>query len=133
MAGIPEEYPGGTVMNALKYFGVRIISAGLVIPPDDSYETILESRDDIYRKIILKNGKIAGLVFARDIEKSGIVYNLMKDGIDVTDFKEALVGDDFGLASLPDEIRQDKLATPPEKYISVVTSIEEPEEVVVEE
>ena len=132
MAGIPEEYPGGTAMNALKYFGVRIVSAGLVVPPDESYDTILESHDDIYRKIILKKGRIAGLVFAGDIEKSGIIYNLMKDGVDVTGFKEALIADDFGLTSLPDEVRQARLATP-EKYISVVTSVEEPEQLVVEE
>ena len=133
MAGIPDEYPGGTAMNAVKYFDVKIVSAGLVVPPDDSYETIREVNDNNYRKIILKDGKLAGMVFAGDIEKSGIVYNLMKDGIDVTDFKEALVSVDFGLTSLPDEIRKVRLATPPEEYISVVTGIEEPEEVVVEE
>jgi len=133
MAGIPDEYPGGTAMNAVKYFGVKIVSAGLVIPPDESYEVIREVHDDIYRKIILKDGKLVGMVFAGDIEKSGIIYNLMKDGTDVTDFKEALVADNFGLTSLPDEVRKARLATPPEEYISVVTGIEEPEEVVVEE
>lgn len=133
MAGIPDEYPGGTAMNAVKYFGVKIVSAGLVVPPDESYEVIREVQDDTYRKIVLKDGKLVGMVFTGDIEKSGIIYNLMKDGIDVSGFKEALVSDDFGLTSLPDEIRKDKLATPPEKYISVVTSIEEPEEIVVEE
>jgi NAD(P)H-nitrite reductase large subunit len=133
MAGIPDKYPGGTAMNAVKYFGVKIVSAGLVIPPDDSYEVIREVHDGIYRKIILKDGKLAGLVFAGDIEKSGIVYNLMKDGADVSSFKEAIVSDDFGLTSLPDEIRQAKLATPPDNYISVVTSVEKPEESVVEE
>ncbi len=133
MAGIPDEYRGGTAMNAVKYFGVKIVSAGLVAPPDESYEVIREVRDDIYRKIILKDGKLAGMVFTGDIEMSGIIYNLMKDGTDVTDFKETLVADDFGLTSLPDEVRKARLATPPEEYISVVTSIEEPEEIVVEE
>ncbi|HEY97971.1 MAG TPA: NAD(P)/FAD-dependent oxidoreductase [Dehalococcoidia bacterium] len=133
MAGIPDKYPGGTAMNAVKYFGVKIVSAGLVVPPDESYETLREVHDHIYRKIILRDGKLAGMVFAGDIEKSGIVYNLMKDGTDVSSFKEAIISDDFGLTSLPDDIRQAKLATPPDKYISVVTSIEEPEEIVVEE
>lgn len=133
MASIPDKYPGGTAMNAVKYFGVKIVSAGLVVPPDESYETLREVHDHIYRKIILRNGKLAGMVFAGDIEKSGIVYNLMKEGADVSSFKEAIISDDFGLTSLPDEIRRAKLATPPDKYISVVTSIEEPEEIVVEE
>ena len=133
MAGIDDEYPGGTAMNAIKYYGVKLVSAGLVVPPDDNYEVIREAHDDIYRKIILKDGKLAGLVFAGDIEMSGIIYNLMKDGIDVSGFKETLVSDDFGLTSLPDEVRKARLEPPPDKYISVVTSIEEPEEVVVEE
>lgn len=133
MAGIADEYPGGTAMNAVKYFGVKIVSAGLVVPPDESYEVIREVHDDIYRKIIIKEGKLAGMIFTGDIERSGIVYNLMKDRVDVTGFKEAIVSNDFGLTSLPEEIRKARLATPPKKYISVVTSIEEPEEVVVGE
>ena len=133
IAGRDEEYPGGTSMNAVKYYGVKLVSAGLVEPPDDSYEVIRETHDDIYRKIILKDGKLVGLVFAGEIEMSGIVYNLMKDGIDVSGFKEALVSDDFGLTSLPEDIRKSRLEIPPDKYISMVTEIEEPEEVVVEE
>jgi NAD(P)H-nitrite reductase large subunit len=133
MAGQDEEYPGGTSMNAVKYYGVKLVSAGLVESPDDSYEVIRETHDDIYRKIILKDGKLVGLVFAGDIEMSGIIYNLMKDGIDVSEFKETLVSDDFGLTSLPEEIRKARLEPPPEKFISMVTEIEKPEEVVVEE
>ena len=62
------------------------------------------------KKIVLKDGLIMGLVFSGDIEKSGIVYNLMKERVDVSGFKEALVAEDFGLVSLPEEIRRDKLA-----------------------
>ena len=32
MAGVPTEYPGGTAMNSLKYFGLAIVSAGMVRP-----------------------------------------------------------------------------------------------------
>ncbi|MFH1002754.1 MAG: FAD-dependent oxidoreductase, partial [Chloroflexota bacterium] len=40
MAGVATVYPGGTALNSLKYFGQDVISAGLVTPPDPSYETI---------------------------------------------------------------------------------------------
>ena len=133
MAGQAEEYPGGTSMNTIKYYGVKLVSAGFVEPPDDSYEVIRETHNNIYRKIILKDGKLVGLVFAGDIEMSGIIYNLMKDGIDVSEFKETLVSDDFGLTSLPEEIRKSRMEIPPDKYVSKVTEIEKPEEVVVEE
>jgi NAD(P)H-nitrite reductase large subunit len=110
MAGGKAEYPGGTAMNSVKYFGVDTVSAGIVAPPDDSYEVIKAEHNGIYKKVILKGGLIIGMIFVGDIEKSGIVYNLMKDGVDVSGFKEALVADDFGLVSLPEEIWRNKLA-----------------------
>jgi NAD(P)H-nitrite reductase large subunit len=131
MAGKKAEYQGGTAMNALKYFGVNIVSAGMVTPPDDSCEIISERHNGIYRKVIIKDGQILGLVFAGDIEKSGIIYNLMKDGVKVDRFKEALVADDFGLACLPEEIWRAKLALPPSEV--TVTPAEQPEEVFIGE
>ncbi len=127
MAGRSMEYQGGTVMNALKYFGLNIVSAGLVSATNDSYETIINRHDGIYRKVIIKNGKLAGFVFAGDIEKSGIIYNLMKDGIDVSDFKRALLADDFGLASLPEVIWRSKLSKPTAASVPITAS-EQPEE-----
>ncbi|OGO45255.1 MAG: hypothetical protein A2Z05_07735 [Chloroflexi bacterium RBG_16_60_22] len=131
MAGARARYPGGTAMNAMKYFGVNIVSAGLTVPPDDTYETIINNTDGIYKKVLVKGGKVAGLVFAGDIEKSGIVYNLMKDGVDVSDFKERLVADDFGLASLPEKIWREKLAGSPPEDVEGITGVEEPEEAII--
>ena len=133
MAGTPTEYQGGTAMNSMKYFGVTIVSAGIVAPPDDSYEVISKKDDHAYRKVVLKDGLIAGLVFSGDIEKSGIIYNLMKDRINVEAFKEALVADDFGLASLPEEIWRPRLAVPDSLPASSVTSVEQPEDALVGE
>jgi NAD(P)H-nitrite reductase large subunit len=124
MAGIPTEYQGGTAMNSMKYFGVNIVSAGIVATLDDSYEVISQKNDHVYRKVVLKDGLIVGLVFSGDIEKSGIIYNLMKDKINVEDFKQVLVADDFGLASLPEKIWRPRLAIPNSLLASSVTSID---------
>jgi len=133
MAGVPTEYQGGTAMNAIKYFGIDIVSAGTVAPPDDSYEVIVEKHDRVYRKVVLRDGLIAGLVFSGDIEKSGIIYNLMKDRVNVEAFKQALVADDFGLVSLPEEIWRPRLAIPPSLLASSATPAEQPEEALVRE
>ena len=133
MAGIPAEYLGGTAMNSIKYFGVAIVSAGIVAPLDDSYEVISQKHDHVYRKVVLKDGLLVGLVFSGDIEKSGIIYNLMKDRVNVEAFKQVLVADDFGLASLPEEIWRPRLAIPPSLLASSVTSVEQPEEALVGE
>ena len=112
MAGQLTEYTGGTAMNAMKYFGLHIVSAGLVNAPDDSYETLVHSSGENYRKVIIKDGQLRGLVFAGDIEKAGIVYNLMKNGTDVTAFQDELVKDGFGLASLPEEVWRKHIKRP---------------------
>ena len=133
MAGIPTEYPGGTAMNSLKYFGVEIASAGMVIPGDNSYEIVSRRHGDNYRKVILKEGLITGMVFAGDTEKAGIVFSLMRDRVPTDGFKEALVAEDFSLAALPEEIWRPRLAAPPQGEARAVTSPEQPEEILVDE
>ena len=133
MAGVPSEYDGGTAMNAIKYFGINILSAGMVTPPDASYESVSERHGDVYKRIISKDGLVVGMVFAGDIDKAGIVYNLMKDRADVGGFKEALVADDFSLASLPEDIWREKLAILTSELAPLVITEPESEEAVVDE
>jgi NAD(P)H-nitrite reductase large subunit len=111
MAGEATEYQGSTTMNSLKYFGMAITSAGVVTLPDDSYEVLSRKYDHSYKKIILKNGLLAGMVFAGDIEKSGIVFGLMRDRVNVLDFKQALIAESFGFLSLPEELWRQRLKT----------------------
>jgi NAD(P)H-nitrite reductase large subunit len=114
MSGQETVYGGGTAMNALSYFGLAIVSAGLQEPGDGpEYEVLASSDGDAaYRKVVLRDGRVAGLTFVGDIERSGIVFGLMRDGTDVSGFKEALVAPDFGMTSLPRELRRELLAPP---------------------
>jgi NAD(P)H-nitrite reductase large subunit len=127
MAGVPTEYRGGTSMNSMKYFGTNIVSAGMVVPPDDSYDVISTRDDNSYKKVVLRDGLIAGMIFTGDIERSGIIYNLMKDRVNVETFKERLVAADFGLTSLPEEIWRARLSAPP------ANPIEKPEAALLKE
>ncbi|MFQ5924998.1 MAG: hypothetical protein ACE5IE_03280, partial [Dehalococcoidia bacterium] len=114
MAGIETEYPGGTAMNSLNYFGLDIAAAGIAIPPDGAGFEIISKRNDVaYQMVVLKDDLIVGMVFVGDIERSGIVFSLMRDRVNVGDFKQALVTDDFGLVSLPRELWQGRLGVPP--------------------
>jgi NAD(P)H-nitrite reductase large subunit len=133
MAGVPTEYAGGTTMNSLKYFGLNAVSAGMVSPPDNSYEVLTKEDDHNYKKVILKDGLVLGLVFAGDIEKAGIVFSLMKDRINVDGFKQALVAQDFGLASLPEELWRPRLEAPPSLLASLAASVGQPEEITIGE
>ncbi len=109
MAGGESEYPGVTAMNSLNYFGLDIVSAGIVVEPDDSYEMFTDQSNGNYKKVIIKNNHIKGMVFVGDIDKSGIIFGLMKDVVDVSVFKEKLLADDFGLIHLPEAMWRQRL------------------------
>ncbi len=123
MAGVATEYAGGTAMNSLTYFGVAIASAGIAVAPDASYQTVSRRQDRAYRKIVVKDGRVVGMVFVNNIEKAGVVFGLMKDRIDVTSFRERLVADDFSLAMLPDNIWRERLGV----NAAIRTAASEPE------
>jgi len=123
MAGVETEYAGGTAMNALNYFGLDIASAGMVVPPrEGEYEILCWQNGSTYRKAIIKDDLLMGMVFVGDIEKSGIVFGLMRDRVNVGSFKQAILSDDFGLAFLPREIWQERLEKPPEGAVPELTA-----------
>ena len=134
MAGIATEYPGGTAMNSLNYFGIDIASAGIaMVPSNDGYEAISRQENNMYRKIILKSNVIVGMIFVGDIEKSGIIFGLMRDRANIESFKQSLLADDFGLAFLPRSSWQEQLEAPPELILQSAPSIETEEETFVRE
>ena len=109
MAGKTVEYAGGTAMSSLKYFNLPIIAVGDTNPQElDDYKVIVENQPEktVYKKILLKDDLIVGFIFLGDIEKAGILYNLMKNRVNVAEIKEALLSEDFGIITLPESLRQ---------------------------
>jgi NAD(P)H-nitrite reductase large subunit len=109
MAGKKAEFPGGTAMSALKYFGVSVISVGLVNPVNsDDYDVVIQhdSARNVYRKMVFRNDIIVGFTLVNDIERAGILFYLMHSRLNVKNFGSQLVSDDFSLASLSSDIRR---------------------------
>jgi NAD(P)H-nitrite reductase large subunit len=110
MAGKKAEYEGGTVMSSLKYFDLPVIAVGDVNPEDLSdYEVLVELKPEktVYKKILLKDGAIVGFIFLGDLERAGIFFRLLKNHVDVSEIREALLSDDFGIVTLPEQLRQE--------------------------
>ena len=70
-------------------------------PPDPSFEVLSHNQNGDYRKLVLKDGRVVGMVFAGDIEKAGIVFSLMKNRVDVSHFKPSLVASSLGRCTSP--------------------------------
>jgi NAD(P)H-nitrite reductase large subunit len=109
MAGKKAEYPGGTAMSALKYFGIPIISIGITnTKEDDAYESLVkhDQERNLYKKIVLKDNMIVGITLVNDIEQAGVLFHLMKKCANVKKFKQELLSEDFCLASVPRSLRR---------------------------
>jgi NAD(P)H-nitrite reductase large subunit len=109
MAGKKAEYPGGTAMSALKYFGIPVISIGIANPKeDDAYESLVKHNPerDLYKKIVLKDNVIVGITLVNDIEQAGVLFHLMKNCANVKKFKQELLSEDFCLATVPRSLRR---------------------------
>jgi NAD(P)H-nitrite reductase large subunit len=110
MAGKPAEYEGGTVMSALKYFDLPVIAVGTVNPENiHDYEVLVELKPEktVYKKILLKDGKIVGFIFLGDLERAGIFFRLLKRHVDVSEIKGMLLSEDFGIVTLPEQLRKE--------------------------
>ncbi|WP_027365345.1 NAD(P)/FAD-dependent oxidoreductase [Desulfotruncus alcoholivorax] len=110
MAGIEREYTVGTSMNAMHFFDLNLINAGLNVTGETTGDfrvlQKLDANKDIYLKFVLNNkGVIQGYILIGQINRAGIFLNLMRKKIDVRSFEQELLSGDFGYANLPDELR----------------------------
>lgn len=108
MAGRRRMYEGAMSMNAVDVFGLPVISVGITNPRGKEYEIIsrLDEKAFSYKKMVLRNDRIVGAIFAGEIDRAGIITGLIKEKIKVTGFKDLLLTESFGLISLPVDYRK---------------------------
>ncbi len=109
MCGKGTEYPGLFAMNSVQIIDIPTISFGITNPPEEKGYEVLKNLDKdkgVYKKIVLKDTKIVGVILLRSIDRAGVYGMLIREGIDVKDFKDQLLRDDFGLLVLPKGFRK---------------------------
>lgn len=108
MCGIPKELDFATAMNAMHFFDYYILTAGLSNSEDWGAISKLEGEN--YKKFVLRDGKIIGFIIAGKMERAGIFLKLMKDRVDVSEFKDRLLNDHFGFLDIPENLRWNLLS-----------------------
>jgi len=111
MAGKAERYAGGFAMNSIGFFGLPMITAGIIKPEGSEFTELIKSdpAKKIYRKMVLRNGKLVGFIALNEVDRAGILTGLMEKAVDVGSFQEELLRQDFGYAYLPKEYRLEQL------------------------
>lgn len=109
MAGAEKIYPGSCGMNAVDFFGLPVLSAGIVNPPDEGYEVLSRGQGtNNYRKVVLRDDVIVGMIMAGEIEKAGVLTSLIKEKANVKRYRDVLLDEAFGHIYLPKAYRQPK-------------------------
>ena len=94
-------------MNSVAVFGLPTISAGLATASGDEFE-VLERQNEsagAYKRLVLRDGRLVGALSVGDIDRAGIYTGLIRRAVDVSELKDLLLTDQFGLLSLPAEYR----------------------------
>ena len=93
-------YQGSVTSTKLKVTGIDLFSAGDFNGDEGTEDIVMKDvTRGIYKKIVLKDNKIHGAVMYGDTVDGAWYFQLMRDGTDVSDFRESLM---FGQAHLGD-------------------------------
>jgi NAD(P)H-nitrite reductase large subunit len=111
MAGNTVDYEGGFFMNSVEILDIPSISMGvtnLSMQDDNGVEIkkIFKPDQNLYRKIVIKDDKIIGVIMIGNIERAGIYSGLIRNRIDLSGVKENIYREDFGIIHLPSEYKK---------------------------
>lgn len=110
MAGDNITYTGSLGMNSLEFFGLPLVSLGIYkVKPDEQslFEELKfqNSKINVYKKLILKDNFLVGAVLVGDIKNSGIYLRLIRESINVSSFKDKLLGENFAYPDIMDLVK----------------------------
>ena len=111
MAGEQREYSGGFFMNSVEILNIPSISMGLTNLQDEADKNFevfksFKPEENLYRKIVIKENKIIGVILVGNIERAGIYCGLIRNKINISNVKDNILMEDFGIIQLPEEYRK---------------------------
>jgi len=88
--GADRAHPGALRMNSSQFFGLPLISIGEVRADrvNGATEWILAENDDVYRKVVFRDGRLIGAMLLGDISGAGLFYRLYREGRDLREVVE---------------------------------------------
>lgn len=85
-------YTGSVVSTRLKVTGVELFSAGVFLGGDGTRDLVYrDTRRGIYKRLVLRGGRLEGAILYGDAADGGWYFNLIRQGTDVTRYRERLV------------------------------------------
>ncbi|TKJ36852.1 FAD-dependent oxidoreductase [candidate division LCP-89 bacterium B3_LCP] len=108
MAGAERIYDGSMRMNAADFFGVSFISIGIVKPKGEGYEmhSHFNRSKGRYWKLVFKGNALVGAVLIGKVDGAGVLHNLMRKRVDISDIKDDLLAGHYEYAKILPLVRK---------------------------
>lgn len=106
-----QKYDGSLGMNAIEFFDLPVISMGIVKKPKEgNFEELflIDKEKNIYKKVVLKDGRLVGFITVGNINQSGVFLNLIKAKADISKIKDELLSEQFSYAQIKDLIKEEE-------------------------
>jgi nitrite reductase (NADH) large subunit len=103
MLGNEKRVYGGSVpFTTLKIAGISLTSIGEVNPGQPGREEIRKTDAErrIYKKLVLREGKIVGAILLGDIRPASFISRIMNDQADITEYKHQILDENFDFRHL---------------------------------
>ena len=85
-------YAGTVLATKLKVTGIDVFSAGDFLGGEDCSDVILQdSSRQIYKKLVMRDGRLTGVVLYGDVADSGWYLDLMRQRTEIADYKHAVL------------------------------------------
>jgi NAD(P)H-nitrite reductase large subunit len=101
--GQTTNYDGAVGMNALNIGKIPLVSYGITCPNDPFRYRVLSENNpwkNEYKKVVLENHRIKGIILVGKIENGGVLLSLLRRKVDVSAFEDELLSDQFTFGTL---------------------------------
>ncbi|OSS42235.1 Nitrite reductase probable [NAD(P)H] subunit [Desulfurella amilsii] len=93
-SGSEVKFNGGFAMNSIEIGNIGFISMGLI--ESDNDEVLEYKKDNEYRKFIIRDNRLIGVILVNNVEKVGMFNWMIEKGFDVSWIKDTFLNSDFG-------------------------------------
>ncbi len=89
-------YDGSTGMNSVEFFGLPVISLGLIKSKEPLEELVsIDAKAPAYKKLLIRDNLLVGAILLGRISNAGVFLNLIREKIDISKIKEKILHPGF--------------------------------------
>lgn len=98
MAGQPQTFSYDAANNnVVRLRDIPFVSMGMINPDEKEYESLIYSdvKSYVYKKIVIKDNKVVGMIFLGDTASANIVGDLARKASDISNIRSIILEKDF--------------------------------------